>query len=229
MTSSDGGSPRPRPPQASASRSTSRSPGAAVESRAGSNDEETSTTSPPIAVSLRCLAAWLDVAPQLVGQKSFLAVTSYWDIRTRHLPVWLDELAWSDTVEVGSLAEANWRQFGFSIPPELPRAFEGSFVSFRWRVVATRRRRVGHAEASVPMILRERQTIPCLRIETSPLGTWRLLEWKSEESMMVRSGSAMSGMRIAAPKTRRFPARPRSRRSRAGGADGFRMIGASCA
>ncbi len=145
-----------------------------VERRGDKHDESS------IAVSLRCLAAWLDVAPQLVGQKSFLSVTSYWDIRTRHLPVWLDELAWSDTIDVGSLAEANWRQFGFSIPPELPRAFEGSFVSFRWRVVATRRRRVGHAEASVPMILRERQTIPCLRIETSPLGTWRLLEWKSE-------------------------------------------------
>ena len=102
-----------------------------VERRGERRDER------PVIVTLRCDAAWLDVAPQLVGQKRFFSISTYWDLRTRAVPIWLDELAWSAGTELGRLAEANWRPFEFSIPTELPRAFEGTFASFRWRVVAT--------------------------------------------------------------------------------------------
>jgi len=154
-----------------------------VERRKEGRDER------PITVTLRCDAAWLDIAPQLVGQKSFLNVMSHWDLRTRGIPVWLDESAWSDSVDVGGLDDANWRHFEFSIPEDLPRAFEGTFVSFRWRIVASRARRVGRSESSLPLILREPLTIPCTRVETSSLGTWRVLEWKSTSE---RDGSAAS-------------------------------------
>ena len=157
-----------------------------IERRSESRDER------PIEVSLRCDAAWIDVAPQLVGQKRFFSFSTYWDLRTRGVPIWLDELAWSAAAEIGSLEDANWRSFEFAIPGELPRAFEGTFASFRWRVVARRPRRLGHAVVSVPLIFREPQPIPCVRIETTPIGTWRLLEWRSE----AEKDGAVGGCRV---------------------------------
>jgi hypothetical protein len=135
----------------------------------------------PIGVLVRCSAAWLDVAPQLVGRKRLLTLTTYWDLRTRSVPVWLEEELFVERLDVGPLDEANWRPLSFILPERLPRAYEGTFVSFRWRVEARRRRRVGYDETSLPLLLVEPQTLPVVKVETSPLGTWRLLEWKSEE------------------------------------------------
>lgn len=134
----------------------------------------------PITVVLRCDACWLDVAPELVGRRR-PGIGTYWGLRTRAVPIWLDAGVWAGAREVGDLVETNWRHFDFVIPPGLPRAVEGTFVAFRWRVEARRRRRlVGWAEASVPLLLREQRTIPTVRVEESPIGTWRLLEWRSE-------------------------------------------------
>ena len=135
----------------------------------------------PIGVLVRCSAAWLDVAPQLVGRKRLLTLTTYWDLRTRSLPVWLEEELFVERLELDPLDDANWRSFSFLLPERLPRAYEGTFVSFRWRVEARRRRLVGYDETSLPLLLVEPQTLPIVKVETSPIGTWRLLEWKSEE------------------------------------------------
>jgi hypothetical protein len=129
---------------------------------------------------VHCAAAWLDVPPQLVGKKRLLSWSSYWDIRSRAVPVWLDEEVFLDRVEVGPLDEENWRQFSFLLPDGLPRALEGTFVAFRWRVEARRRRVVGNDLASIPLLVLEPRTIPVIRVETTPIGTWRLLEWRSE-------------------------------------------------
>jgi hypothetical protein len=134
----------------------------------------------PIAVEVQCAAAWLDVPPQLVGKKRLLSWSSYWDIRSRAVPVWLDEEIFIDRVEVGPLDEENWRHFSFRLPDGLPRALEGTFVAFRWRVEARRRRFLGNDTASIPLLFLEPRTIPIVRIETTPIGTWRLLEWRSE-------------------------------------------------
>ncbi len=42
--------------------------------------------------------------------------------------------------------------------------------------------------ASLPLIIREPPSVPCVRVETSPIGTWRLLEWRSE---VERDGAAV--------------------------------------
>ena len=76
-------------------------------------------------------------------------------MRNRFVPVWLEEETFRDHVEVGPLDEANWRQFALAIPEELPRALEGTFVAFRWRLQARRARRVGHELASLPLLLVE--------------------------------------------------------------------------
>jgi hypothetical protein len=134
----------------------------------------------PVTVAVRCEASWLDVAPQLVGRKRLLSITTYWDIRSRSVPIWLDEIVFLERQTPGTLAEANWLHFVFTLPEELPRALEGTFVAFRWRIEATRPRQIGLDRASLPIIVRERQPLPVVRTETSPLGSWRLLEWKSE-------------------------------------------------
>ena len=145
-----------------------------VESRAGRRDRR------PVTVVASCAAAWLDQAPQLLGQKPLWRPSTYWDLRTRGVPIWLDEKVWLERWEVGELAEANWLHFRFDLPPELPRAFEGTFVAFRWRVEARRRRPIGHDTTSMPLLLIEPRTLPTLRVETTPIGSWRLLEWRAE-------------------------------------------------
>jgi hypothetical protein len=142
----------------------------------------------PITVTVRCAAAWLDVAPQLVGRKRLLSLTTYADIRNRGVPIWLDEELFAGSVDVGSLDEANWLQFSLPLPEALPRALEGTFVSFRWRVEARRRRRLGSDVASLPLLLVEPQTIPIVRIETTPIGSWRLLEWRAEQDIAGAGG-----------------------------------------
>jgi hypothetical protein len=97
------------------------------------------------------------------------------------VPIWLEEEVFRGSVDVGPLEEANWRQFSFDLPDGLPRALEGTFVAFRWRIEARRARRLGTAVASLPLLLVEPQNLPVVRVETSPIGTWRLLEWRSED------------------------------------------------
>jgi hypothetical protein len=143
----------------------------------------------PIAVRVRCLAAWLDVAPQLLGRKRLLNWSTYGDIRNRSVPIWLDEQVSMDVVELEPLEEANWQQFAFDLPVGLPRALEGTFVAFRWMVEARRQRLVGGDVAALPLLIDEPQTLPVVRVETTPIGTWRLLEWRSEFDVGAAGGS----------------------------------------
>jgi hypothetical protein len=134
----------------------------------------------PLTVEVQCVAAWLDVAPQLVGKKRLLSLSSWWDIRSRMVPIWLEEGVFVDRRKLDPLDAANWRPFEFLLPAELPRAIEGTFASFRWRLKARRARALGSEVASLPLLLVEPQTLPVVRIETTPIGSWRLLEWRSE-------------------------------------------------
>lgn len=143
----------------------------------------------PLLVAVRCEAAWLDVAPQLVGKKRLLSLSTPWDLRSRAVPIWLEDVVFVEREELGTLAQSNWLSFNFALPEDLPRAFEGTFVAFRWRVEATRARRIGRERASLPLLLRERQTLPVVRVETSPLGSWRLLGWRSELEQDGAAGS----------------------------------------
>jgi hypothetical protein len=136
-----------------------------------------------ISVRVRCLAAWLDVAPQLLGRKRLLSWTTYGDIRNRAVPIWLDQEVFADNAELEPLEQANWQHFAFELPGELPRALEGTFVAFRWIVEARRSRFVGGDVAALPLLIEEPQTLPVVRVETSPIGTWRLLEWMSESDV----------------------------------------------
>jgi hypothetical protein len=129
------------------------------------------------------------MAPQALGQKRLLGLDTLWDIRTRSIPIWIEDEVWLERWELGSLGHGtNWLHFGIDVPPELPRAIEGTFVSFRWRVEARRRRRVGHDTTSLPLILQEPPTQPIIRVETSPLGSWRLLQWKSDADRDALAG-----------------------------------------
>jgi hypothetical protein len=163
----------------------------------------------PVTVSVRCCASWLDLPPQLVGQKPFWRVGTYWDLRTRGLPIWIDEEIWLERWELGNLAEANWLHFGMTLPPELPRAFEGTFAAFRWRVAASRPRRIGHDTASLPLILLEPRTEPIVRVETSPLGSWRLLEWRGDEERDAVGGPCSVAFEPRRPEDMPLPGETR--------------------
>lgn len=143
----------------------------------------------PISVRVRCLAAWLDVAPELVGRRRLLSWSSYGSIRNRGIPIWLDEELFAEVAELEPLEEANWQRFAFGLPGGLPRALEGTFVAFRWLVEARRRRLIGGDVATLPLLIDEPQTLPVVRVETTPIGTWRLLEWRSESDVGGSGGS----------------------------------------
>lgn len=98
----------------------------------------------PISVRVRCLASWLDVAPQLVGRKRLLSWSTYGDIRNRAVPIWLDEEVSADAAELEPLEQANWQHFAFELPDELPRALEGPSSRF-----AGRSRRAAHGWSAV--------------------------------------------------------------------------------
>lgn len=134
----------------------------------------------PLLVEVRCDACWMDVAPQLVGRERLVSWRAYGEIRNRAVPIWLEEEVFRDRLEVPGLQDANWRHFSFDLPSGLPRALEGTFVAFRWRIAARRARRLGSELTSIPLLLVEPQSLPVVRVETSPIGRWRLLEWRSE-------------------------------------------------
>jgi hypothetical protein len=104
-------------------------------------------------------------------------------MRNKFVPIWLDEEVFRTELDVEPLEDVNWRHFSFDLPEGLPRALEGTFVAFRWRVQARRARRVGAELASLPLLLVEPQDQPVVRVETTPIGTWRLLEWRSENDV----------------------------------------------
>jgi hypothetical protein len=142
----------------------------------------------PVTVEVHCDACWVDIAPQFVGRKRVWSWSAPGDMRNRFVPVWLEEHTFRDSVEVGPLDDANWRPFAFAIPKDVPRALEGTFVAFRWRVQARRSRRIGHEVASLPLLVFEPQDEPVVRVETSPIGTWRLLEWRSSNDVGGSAG-----------------------------------------
>jgi hypothetical protein len=146
-----------------------------VESRSDTRDDR------PVTVSASCKACWLDIAPELVGKRSIFRPTAYWSLRMRGIPIWLDEEIWLERVDMGELASANWRHFAIEVPLGTPRAFEGTFVAFRYAIEARRRGRARSAIASLPILVVEQRAIPVVRVETSPIGEWRLLEHRSEE------------------------------------------------
>jgi hypothetical protein len=141
-----------------------------------------------VRVDIHCAACWIDVAPQLVGRERLTSWTTVSELRNRHVPIWLDEEVFRAGADVGPLEEDNWRPFAFELPEGLPRALEGTFVAFRWRVEARRPRRLGSEVASLPLLLLEPQNLPVVRVETSPIGTWRLLEWRSEAEVGASAG-----------------------------------------
>lgn len=134
----------------------------------------------PVTVSATCRACWLDIAPELVGKRSIFRPTAFWSLRMQGIPIWLDEQVWLARLDVGDLASENWRRFTLEVPPGAPRAFEGTFVAFRYAIEARRRGRLRSEIASCPILVVEQRTIPVVRVETSPLGEWRLLEHRSE-------------------------------------------------
>jgi hypothetical protein len=142
----------------------------------------------PVSAGVRCDACWVDIAPQMVGRERMVSWNTFAEIRNRHVPIWLDEELFRAEIELGPLAEDNWRQFSFDLPQRLPRALEGTFVAFRWRVEARRDRRLGTEHASLPLLLIETQNLPVVRVETSPIGTWRLLDWRSENEVGASGG-----------------------------------------
>jgi hypothetical protein len=142
----------------------------------------------PVLVDVRCDACWMDVAPQFVGRKRLLTWSAPGDMRNRFVPVWLEDELFRGRLDLGTLEDANWRHFSFELPDGLPRALEGTFVAFRWRIEARRHRRLGTEVASLPLLLLEQQTVPVVRVETSPIGTWRLLEWRSEHDVGGSAG-----------------------------------------
>jgi hypothetical protein len=135
----------------------------------------------PVTLVVRTMVAWIDIAPQLVGQK----LDSHWlsiigDVRGRRRPIWLDDIQWEHRVELGPLDEVNWQSFHVQLPPWLPRAFEGTFCGYRYQLEARRPRGVGSAVAGLPLFSLEPRTEPCVRIERTPIGLWRLREWRGD-------------------------------------------------
>jgi hypothetical protein len=162
-----------------------------------------------VSVEIRCDACWMDVAPELVGRKGLLSWSAYGEIRNKFVPIWLDEEVFATRVDLESLADANWRHFAFDLPDGLPRALEGTFVAFRWRIAARRARRVGTELASLPLLLVEPQDLPVVRVETSPIGTWRLLEWRSERDVGGVGGPCSVAYRARRPKDLPLPGETR--------------------
>ncbi len=142
----------------------------------------------PLTVSVSCIAAWVDIAPQLVGQAGLGLATGY-ELRARARPIWLDHLLYRDHVEVAPLdGSVNWRRFSFALPDSVPRAFEGTLCAFRYTVEAVRPRALGRSSCVLPLLLVEQRREPVVRVETTPVGTWRLLEWRADGETDAEAG-----------------------------------------
>ena len=97
-----------------------------------------------ISVRVRCLAAWLDVAPQLLGRKRLLSWTTYGDIRNRAVPIWLDEEVFADGRRAGATRA---RPTGSTSPSSCPGSFHAP-----WRGPSSRSagssRRAAHGSSA---------------------------------------------------------------------------------
>ena len=62
----------------------------------------------------------------------------------------------------------------------MPRAFEGTLCAFRYTARGVRGRALGRAFSALPLLLVEQRREPVVRVETTPIGTWRLLEWRAD-------------------------------------------------
>jgi len=132
-------------------------------------------------VTVSCAAAWLDEAPQTPGKEGTRgSPISSILMHGMGIKIWLDEQFWAGQADLGELSGKNWLPFAFDLPGELPRAFEGHHVSFRWRIAARRQRGIWRSETSLPLILRDDRRIPTVRIETSPVGTWRFTTTRND-------------------------------------------------
>lgn len=142
----------------------------------------------PLTVSVSCIAAWVDIAPQLVGQAGY-GLSAAYELRARARPIWLDDLLYRDHVEVEPLdGSVNWRRFSFTLPDVVPRAFEGTLCAFRYTVEAVRPRALGRSFSALPLLLVEQRREPVVRVETTPVGTWRLLEWRADGETDATAG-----------------------------------------
>jgi len=142
----------------------------------------------PIEVLVRAVAAWVDIAPQLVGRAG-LGLSSAYELRARARPIWLDEVIFEERTMIEPLdGSANWRRFEFALPDFVPRAFEATMCAFRYVVEASRPRAIGKSLAAVPLVIVEQRREPVIRIETTPIGTWRLLEWRSDGEQETTAG-----------------------------------------
>ena len=142
-------------------------------------------------VSVTCAAAWLDCPPPSKSGgpgRSPGPALSYVLMHGIGIPIWLDQQLWSCETDLGQLGDSNWLPFAFDLPANLPRAFEGTFVAFRWRIAAHRRRPVVRAVTSLPLILREDRHLPTIRVETTPIGTWRLRDSRNEAEVESAAG-----------------------------------------
>jgi hypothetical protein len=154
-----------------------------VVSKAGRRDPR------PITVRLVCTAAWLDVAPQSVGQRNLRSLSTAYDLRARRVPVWFDEPVGETVVVVGALDTVNWLAFRFVVPDGWPAATEATFAAFRYELMASRRRWIGHTVASAPIVMTGERSEPVVRIEKTPLGSWRLFEWRAPDEQDAASGN----------------------------------------
>jgi hypothetical protein len=64
-------------------------------------------------------------------------ISRQWNACTH--PLWHDEIVWeSEPLALGWPAQRRWLGFGFRLPPELPPAFEGRVLAWRYEVEARR-------------------------------------------------------------------------------------------
>jgi hypothetical protein len=152
-----------------------------VHARGGRHDPR------PIAIKVICAAAWLDVDPGRVGQRR-RPFSGFYDARARRVPVWFDKPVFEQEVVIGQLGRANWLPFTIRLTDDALRATEVTFAAVRYEITASRPRKLGHSEASVPILLLPERSDPVVRVETTPLGSWRLLEWRAPEESDVVAG-----------------------------------------
>ena len=60
--------------------------------------------------------------------------------------------------------------------------------AFRYVVEASRSRALGRSLAALPLVIVEQRSEPVIRVETTPIGTWRLLEWRADGEQDATAG-----------------------------------------
>ena len=170
----------PEPPTPSRSRWTWPSRGAVGTSRAGSSVDGDRHDRRPISVRVRCTASLARRRAAAGRARSGCSAwTTYWDIRTRGVPVWLDEEVFRRSPSWGRSTRRTGCTSPSDLPGELPDAVEGTFVAFRWTVEARRQRLLGSDVGALPLLRRAADDAR-RSCGDEPDRIWRLLEWRSE-------------------------------------------------